>query len=385
MTNAVTVGGAAARKPTKRPAKLVPDDAFANAQVSLFQSFLANSDDERRALSNAIDLWDSIPRYSIPRKKEEELRMQGGFLPNRTVEFQYRGTCYRGEIRPARLNVKDKSGKLTGATIEHYPSAREELIEHALRKLAAEKDQGFYDQPDFRSGVAFSLHRLRQELSDQGHSMTFESLTEGLEVLHGATLRLIDASSDPDDPSILSQAYLPALGKVNKKGRASDPDAKWYVQFHGLVTNSINQITYRQFNYQHLMKCSTQLARWLMSQLVLKFTNAGMGTEFKMKFSTIQRDSGLLNGYTRPRDAFAALDLAWAEVRNGGVLTDVKKEEERGVRAKIVDVTYTLTPSRQFATEQKAANRRNLDAREAPRQQPLLEHAKEPRRFGGAR
>ena len=59
------------------------------------------------------------------------------------------------------------------------------------------------------------------------------------------------------------------------------------MQFHGLVTDSINQITYRQFNYQRLMKCSTQLARWLISQLVLKFTQAAVTQCFAMKFSTI--------------------------------------------------------------------------------------------------
>ncbi len=237
----------ATRKPRRRAIKPLSADAFANQQLHLFQGFLANTDDGRDALSNAIDLWDSIPRYSIPRKKEEELRLPGGFLPVRTVDFQYRGKAYSAQIRPARLDVKDKDGRLTGVTIEHYPSAREELIEHALRKLAAEQYVGFFDQPNYRSGVAFTLYRLRQELASQGHAMTYDGLAEGLEILHYSFLGVIDAESDPDDPSMISQPYLPALAKVNQKGRAADPDAKWFVQFHGLVTDSINQITYRQF------------------------------------------------------------------------------------------------------------------------------------------
>lgn len=351
------------KKPRRRALKPVPVDAFANQQLNLFQGFLANTDDGRDALSNAIDLWDNIPRYTMPRKKQDELRMAGGFLPVRKVDFQYRGKAYTAQIRPARLEVKDKDGRLTGETLEHYPSAREELIEHALRKLAAEQYASFFDKPDYRSGVVFTLYRLRQELASQGHAMTYEGLAEGLEVLHYAFLAVIDAESDPDDPSMISQPYLPALAKVNRKGRAADPDAKWFVQFHGLVTDSINQITYRQFNYQRLMKCSTQLARWLISQLVLKYTQAAITNSFQMRLSTIKRDSGLLNGYARQRDALAALDDAWGEVKALGALTIVKRSDELGTRGKVEEVVYTLFPSREFAAEQKAANRRQSDAK----------------------
>lgn len=354
---------AAKKKPRWRALKPVPMDAFANQQLHLFQGFLANTHDVRDALSNAIDLWDNIPRYITPRKKQDELRMAGGFLPVRKVDFQYRGKAYTAQIRPARLEVKDKDGRLTGETLEHYPSAREELIEHALRKLAAEQYAGFFDKTDYRSGVAFTLYRLRQELASQGHAMTYEGLAQGLDVLHYAFLAVIDKESDPDDPSMISQPYLPALAKVNRKGRATTPDAKWFVQFHGLVTNSINQITYRQFNYQRLMKCSTQLARWLISQLVLKYTQAAITNSFQMRLSTIKRDSSLLNGYARQRDALAALDDAWGEVKALGALTTVKRSDELGSRAKVEDVVYTLFPSREFAAEQKAANRRQSDAK----------------------
>ena len=40
-------------------------------------------------------------------------------------------------------------------------------------------------------------------------------------------------------------------------------DNIWAVQFHPLVTGSIDKVTYRQFNYDALMKHTSQLARWL--------------------------------------------------------------------------------------------------------------------------
>lgn len=367
MTKEITEKKKVSRKP--KVIKPVPVDAFANQQLNLFQGLLSNSEEERDALSNAVDLWDSIPRYSISRQKMNDIRLEGGFLPIRKVVFQHRGKEYTAQIRPAQIELKDENGRPTGESISYYPSAREELIEHALRKLAVEQNAGFFDQKDYRSGVAFTLHRLRKELIDQGHAMTYENLSEGLEILHYSFLTVMDGESDPNDPDLISQPYLPALVKVNKKGRASDPDAKWFVQFHGLVTDSINQITYRQFNYQRLMKCSTQLARWLISQLVLKYTAASVTNSFDMRYSTIKRDSGLLDGYKLQRQAIAALDTAWQEVKALGLLYRVEKGEQRGSRNKLEDVIYTLHPSREFANEQKTANRRQIDAKH---DQPLL-------------
>ena len=67
---------------------------------------------------------------------------------------------------------------------------------------------------------------------------------------------------------------LAALSGIKRKDYEADRSAKWAAQFHPLVTQSIDRVTYRQFNYKRLMKCRSQLARWLLSQLVLKYTQA---------------------------------------------------------------------------------------------------------------
>ena len=77
-----------------------------------------------------------------------------------------------------------------------------------------------------------------------------------------------------------------------------------------------------------------------------------------MRFSTIKRDSALLEGYKLQRQAVAALDDALDELKASGVLSSTQKNEIRGERAKLEDVIYTLTASRDFITEIKAANKR---------------------------
>ncbi len=349
----------AARKP--KSMKPVPVEAFANQQLDLFQNFLANNS-EQDDCSNVIDFWDSVPRYSVSRQKMNELRLVGGFLPIRTVEFHYRGQSYVAEIQPAIIRTKDDNGKVITDTA-YYPSAREELIEHALRKLAADAQIGFFDKVDYRSGLRFTLYQLRQELAEQGHTLSYDQLTEGLRILALSSIEITVQGKDGGESFAIS-SYLPALVGVNSRQIENNRKSKWFVEFHPLVTDSINQLAYRQFNYERLMRCSSQLARWLLQQLVLKYTAASVANSFEMRYTTIKRDSALLDGYSRERAAIAALDEAWEELKELGALYEVKKVEQQGSRNRLEDAIYTVRPSVRFQTEQKAANRRSLDATE---------------------
>jgi hypothetical protein len=161
-------------------------------------------------------------------------------------------------------------------------------------------------------------------------------------------------------------AYFPSLTAVSRKKLIDDPHAKWVVQFHPLVTQSIDALTYRQFNYHQMMSHSAQLARWLHKQLSLKFTFASLVTPFEIRYSTIKRDSALLENYNPERKAVTALDNAWEELKAQKVLLAVKKQVVTGLRGKIDDVVYTLTPSPDFVAQMKAANKRQSLAVEKP-------------------
>lgn len=346
------------RKQTKRRRAVVPvpvpAEAYSEQQLCLFQGFLANTDQQRDWMSNAIDFWDSIPRYSMSRAHMNKLRTQDGFLEVLEIPFHYRQRQLTAFIYPALIREADRR-------VSYYPSAREELIEHALRKLATEPHAGFLDRKIIRSGVRFSLYRLRRELEQRGHSMRYDELMEGLDILSLSAIEIV-AKDDGDVKNFARSTYLSALAGVSRHDYEVNREACWLAQFHPLVTRSIDELTYRQFNYHRLMECRTQLARWLICQLVLKYKQASMLDSFDMRFSTIRRDSALLNGYGRVRDAVAALDEAWEELQAKSVLLSVDKTEQLGSRKKIEDVTYTLKATREFSSDQKAANRRCKDA-----------------------
>jgi hypothetical protein len=349
----------------------VPNVAFNSVQLSLFQQFLGGPNGE--GLSNAVDLWDSVPRYSVTRAAMHTMRTADGHLEVYEIPFNYRGRALRAVIYPARL-IKD------GKRISFYPSSREELIEHALRKLAAQNQSGFFDGTSYRSGVRFSLWQLRQELAAQGHAMRFEEIVDGLDILALSAIE-IQAEGDDGERAFALSTYLPALSGVRRKDLENDSNSRWAAQFHPLVTQSIDMLTYRQMNYRRLMKCSTQLARWLLLQLVIKYTQAAATNSFEMRFTTIQRDSALLNRYTRRFDAVTALDKAWDELKALGTISTIQRLEQRGPRRRLDDVIYTVTATPQFASEQRAANRRLLDAKgpDGPTQTPLFRYSSRPR------
>lgn len=323
---------------------------FENRQLNLFQSFLCNTDNEREQLSNAIDLWDSVPRYSIGRQAMTKARDEKQRLDLYETQFQHRGKAYTCAISPAL--VTDMDGKRR----DYYPSVTEELIEDALRKLAIEQQAGFFDKPNFRSGVAFTLYALREELAKRGHARSYQEIVVALKIMSGS---IIEIRSEGEGGEVLSRGpYLPSLVAVSRAKLKSDPDAKWIVHFHPFVTSSIDQVTYRQFNYHLMMGHKTQLARWLHRQLVLKYTFASFTAPFEMRYSTIRRDSNLLNGYGRPRDAVAAVAEAMTELLDRKVLLSFKRKTVAGLRGKIEDVIFTLTPSMDFVRDTKAGSKR---------------------------
>ena len=81
-----------------------------------------------------------------------------------------------------------------------------------------------------------------------------------------------------------------------------------------------------------------------------------------MRYSTIKRDSGLLNGYSRVRAAIDALEAAFKDLRDKNILTSYERRNITGPRKKLLDVVFKIWPSTAFVREVKAANKRLSDA-----------------------
>lgn len=318
------------------------DVAFQNRQLSLFQSFFANGA-EKEHVSNTIEFWDSVPRYSVSRQAMTRIRDLTGRLDTLELTFHCNGKPFKAVIRPARIDKLD-----------YYPSANEELVEEALRKIAAQQSYGFHE-PSQRSGVAFTLYQLREELRKRGHARSYSEIVQSLDIL---SLAFIEIRGGEKMKGFERSAYFPRLSAVSRADYDQDASAKWYVQFHPLVSASIDKLTYRQFNYHQLMQHSTQLTRWIHRQLILKYTFASITRPFEMRYSTICRDSCMLSNYSREDSRRNACDCSMDELVMQKILMRIDKKEDLGARGKVLDIVYILHPTSAFVQEVKAANAR---------------------------
>lgn len=329
-------------------------DSFTSAQLDVFQTFLCNTNNERDNLSNTIELWDSIPKFSVSQQAMNGLRTKEGLLPRLEKSFIYKDNEYKIRVTPAIIDGDDDMPKA------YYPSANEELIEDALRKIASEQKKGFFDKPDFKSGVIFSLHLLRTELKKRGHARSYYEIVKSLNILSGSHIEILL----PDGKGFAKTNYLPSLAAVSRKQLKDDPKAKWVAHFHPLVTQSIDSLSFRQFNYHQMMSHSTQLARWIHKKLSHNYTNASYTVPYQIWLSTIRRDSGLLE-YKRANDAVRKFEEALTELKNNAVLITFHRQEDlRGERNKIIDIKYSLSPHPEFVKDVKAANKRQKDSKE---------------------
>lgn len=325
----------------------LPISAFESQRLALFQSFLCNTADERSKLSNTIELWDCIPKYAITQQIMNKTRTKEGLLPRLEKTFVYKKREYKIRISPAIIDADDGTDKA------FYPSGNEEIIEDALRKIAAEQHKGFFDKPEFKSGVVFSLNLLRQEIKKRGHARSYQEIIRSLNILVGSHIEIIL----PDGKGFAKTSYLPSLAAVSRYDWLKDPDARWVAHFHPLVTQSIDAISYRQYNYHLMMSHNNQLARWLHKVLAHNYVNASMMVPYNTSLLSIRRDSGLL-ACKRNNDDIRKLEFALNELRGHEVLLSYSKEDKRGAKNRIIDILFSLIPHHSFVRDIKAANKR---------------------------
>ena len=56
------------------------------------------------------------------------------------------------------------------------------------------------------------------------------------------------------------------------------------------MTQSIDTLSYRQYNYPLMMSHKTQLARWLHKILAHNYVNASLMVPYNVSFSALRRD-----------------------------------------------------------------------------------------------
>ena len=330
-----------------------PDQIGKSKQYDLFTSFFGDPKD----LSNTIELWDAIPKYAVSSRQQTALRDEKGRLPVHVAEFEYSSVSLD---RPVRCKVKIKPALIEveeGVFQDFYPSQGEEIIEEVLKKIFTDQRYGMHSARDTESWVRFTLNMVRRELRERGHTRSIDEIKRSLEIMASTS---IDVEMEGRGRGVMYTN--PILSNVVRTTRADiedDPNAKCTAQLPALVSKSVNELSYRQFNYALHMRLKTQLARWLHKRLVHRYRNASIVTPYRFSYSSIARDSGLLNN-KRISANVKTLDTALAELEGEGILFSVKSEKRFDGR-KLADVVYEVYASQDFTSEVKAASARIKD------------------------
>jgi hypothetical protein len=336
---------------SKPPAK--PQNSL---QYDLFTTFFG----DRAELSNTIELWDAIPKYAVSPRAQSALRSPEDRLPVHEYCFVYAARRSDQRIESAcRVALQPASIKTKDGYVDFYPSTDEELVEEVIRKIFADQQCGMHDPNNAESWVRFSVQMIRKELKARGKTRSLDEIKRSIDILRKTIVSLyID---DTDEP-VYSAPILSDVTKVTREQYLSDSSLTWFARLPALVSKSVNDLTYRQFNYGVLMSLTSQLARWLHKRLSHNYTNASFLDPYEILFSSIQRDSGLLT-YTRTNDNLKALEAAFAELQASSVLYGWKRLEERREGRRIVDIKYSLQAHADFIKDVKAANARLKDSR----------------------
>ncbi|WP_347990276.1 hypothetical protein [Methylomonas sp. AM2-LC] len=318
----------------------------------MFQKFLVNTRDQEIPLSNTIELWDVLPIYSVTLLEQNKRRTKEGLLPLLELNISFLGSEYIVSIKPAQISMEN--GKA------YYPSANEELIESALRKIAAMQNCGFYNAENANCGVHFTLYQLKRELRNQGHTRSSTQIIKSLHILGGAGIEIRSKNRQ----AISIGSYMTISG-FSKDSRLDNPNSRWVAIFHPLVYKAMSNLAYRQFNYQIMMGLKPQLARWLFKRAAHYYTNASLLNPLCINLSTIIAESGLLNR-ERAGNSLIELEGCFNALVEANVFSRFERAEDIRVgRNRIHDIRYKLIPHADFIKSVKAANKRQSDDRES--------------------
>lgn len=333
----------------KPPATVPPSTPIKSIQYDLFALFVTN---EPNSVSNTVELWESIPKYFFTPKQVEKLRTADGLAKPCKWEYSYNGFPCTVKIQPALIEEED------GNFRAYFPGVTEELVEEALKKFFTDKHYGTHDPHNAESWVRFSLSMLYRELMARGRSRSYKEIKRAIEIMNKCNIAFFKEGKE-----LWSGAILQDLVTVNRKEYIADTDSHHIARLPLFISHAINQIEYRQFNYDRLMSCNEQLARWIYKRLINRFRQAGFLNQYHFMYSDIEQSSGLLQ-QGRETDNRKKVISSLEELQKCGVLMRYETDERRQGR-KVVDIKYTLYSGSDFIREQKAANKRATDAERA--------------------
>lgn len=319
--------------------KITPIDINTSLQAAVFDIIESAHDQEEHP--EQLELYDALPKYVWDARPESESTKNAVI----TRQYKIRGVEYKINIKPALLTRPD------GTSFYAYPGSREEIIEDALRKIAAE---GEAIEVEGQRGVTFTLYELQKELIRTGHGYNINEIKEAIMICSDSRLEIIG----PNKKDAILSTLFPLVGLTTRESMKTD-DMRCFVQFHPLVNESINNLTFRQYNYRISMGFSSLLARYMFKRMSHYWTQAHSQMPYTPSLISFLSQS------PRPLSQLMSSNIramknALEELIQKNVVSCYNATEEKQGK-KILDVEYEIFPHKDFIFETIKSNKRQKD------------------------
>lgn len=328
--------------------------------LTLFKSLLYNRAVERESLSNAISIWDVLPRFAGERLNQLDA------LPDAfECEFELAGERCKMVLTPGTsyrlVATEDGAASLeSGSSRRRYPGAREQAVEQALIKIACDQAEALeVDGGETVYQVSFSIKAIQNVLRTQGTTYNHTHVREALDILSSSVMTLYDSKG----VHVRRRPMLPGFDCISPSGKATrSPLAQWVAQLHPIVANSIRNAAYRQFNLTQFLGRKS-FSAYLLKQIVLHATNISDTIPHRVTYSELRQLTAGLN-YQRPRDGILHLEREIKRMVDSGSLSRYEREDIMNTgrtigRPGVIDAVFKLYPGTGLLKDIMAASRRN--------------------------
>ena len=332
--------------------KLPPKSSIKSMQYDLFSQFMTN---DVEVVSNTVEYWERIPKYFFTAAKTEKMRTVDGLAQSYSYEYTAKNKTgydvqYKVKIHPALIEQSDGKDKA------FFPTKTEETIEEVLKKIFTDQQYGIHDSKNTESWVRFSYSLVRRELYNMGNSLRYDQIKHSLEIMSKTVLTVYENGNE-----IYTGAILQDYCSVDRNKYLNDRDAQHVARLPVFISQALNTLQYRQYNYKRFMECKEQLTRYLYKRLIHRFTNASHTTYYHFMYSDIKQASGLLQ-QAREVDNRKKVISSLDELKQHSVILNYNIDEYKRGRC-ITDIKYTVYSCSEFVTEQKAANKRSNEGK----------------------
>ena len=139
----------------------------------------------------------------------------------------------------------------------------EEVVEEAIKKIFSDQNCGMHNVNKSESWVRFSLRMIYAELKKVGKTRNITEIKQAIEVMSSCLITLYQNNKE-----VWKGAVLQDLVTVGRKDYIANTESSHIARLPLFISDSINKLEYRQFNYQRLMNCKNQLSRWIYKKLI---------------------------------------------------------------------------------------------------------------------